>query len=173
MRWNIFSPLFLLRGQRHAFSAQYLAARTLTKRTIPKASATLSTGPTPSPTEIDRYFARFPSFPYDPALPAASQFAHLSRTQESWRDKNKPTDEGKAERQRFNAAFSEEFAEKFGYLEEDGLEDKQQKWMHLAQVLEIEPIPETVACFKKVRECRDGAGTCTNSSTCSGRGIPG
>lgn len=50
----------------------------------------------------------------------------------------------------FNAAFSADFADMFGYLEEDGKEEKKEKWVYLAQVLEVEDIPETVTQFKKV-----------------------
>lgn len=41
---------------------------------------------------------------------------------------------------------------------EEGREDHRQKWMHLAKVIEIDPIPQTITRFKKVRnaqtECR-------------------
>lgn len=73
------------------------------------------------------------------------------------------TDKGKEERRLFNEAFSEEFSEMFGDIkeesnEEKGSEDRKQKWMQLALVVDVDPIPETITQFKKVRnaetECK-------------------
>lgn len=107
---------------------------------------------TPPPrSAIDDYFDRFPEFTYNPANQAATQFQHLCNFM-GWRVHGVGlTDEGKEQRSEFNAAFAQEFAEKFGYLEEDGREDKKQKWLYLAQVLEVDPLPETITQFKRVR----------------------
>lgn len=198
MRWNIISPL-LSAGPGYSFSAQAISiARNLARPPGPKTIATksnesnpLPTNANPPPTAIDRYFGRFPAFPYDPTLPATNQFKRLCKAQKTRVPFIGLTEEGKKERQLFNEAVSEEFAEKFGDIEEEGCEEGdheadrgesrekkgseekrpkkggkkdrkknchkegcencRQKWRHLAKVIEIEPMPQTITRFKKVR----------------------
>lgn len=170
MRWNILPP-FLSAGPGYFSSTQPInITRGLVRLPAPKAFTTQSTESNPSSTNanspltaIDRYFARFPSFLYNPALPATNQFTRLCKAQNFRVPHVGLTDKGKEERRLFNEAFSEEFSEMFGDIkeesnEEKGSEDRKQKWMQLALVVDVDPIPETITQFKKVRnaetECK-------------------
>ena len=110
----------------------------------------MSTSPPPPPTAIDKYFARYRDFDYDPAAPAALEFQRLWK-KKKWRLPDGTwTKKGGGHRGRFYQAIDKEFTDIFGYLVDDGREGRKQKWMFLAEVVKLDPIPETVAHLKKV-----------------------
>ncbi|KAI0263443.1 hypothetical protein BC834DRAFT_313574 [Gloeopeniophorella convolvens] len=91
-------------------------------------------------TAIDRFFAQYPEFPFNPARSPTFQLRDLCN-RKRWERKDS---ECETARHAFRAAMKEDFNDIYGLDEHDI-----NNWHRLCLVLDIEPLPQTLA------ECRE------------------
>lgn len=93
-------------------------------------------------TQINAFFARYSTFPYDPTTPVMTEFNRLCKFS-NWVAGSRP--EQKA-RGNLRDAMILQFNDFFGTDVNDI-----QSWHNLCQVLDIVPVPEGLDACKKVR----------------------
>ncbi|KAJ7737824.1 hypothetical protein DFH07DRAFT_93532 [Mycena maculata] len=104
-------------------------------------------------THLEKFFARYPRFTYDPTAPVSAQYDALCRVYGFFRPKTeqgytgmvKPEDR---ERKAAYAGFQQAMAATFGDVYGTDVNDLG-NWQSLCQVLEIHPVPQ------RLRECRE------------------